>query len=716
MGRTDPYQGRPLLVVGLFWLTFLAFVVCGIQGMLGYPFRRTIALDTAKIVWAGGFAYSSPLPLQYSPRGAQTASARLRENGRVISTYSQREASVAKVGRGIFSVPERGRLLFSSTDYSDPRTNGRKYSIEVPLRVSKWAPPSCFAAWLATAVLLVFGLPDGREVALLTTKRAVIALASMLTFFGKWPAIILAIPSVYLLSSYPPLWKDVDALGQLALPACDLNILHFPPVYCFLGRIPFAVTSWLAGPGGHRTVQSLFEQQVPSLIGIYLLVVIQHILLIAALTYTVLSLTNSRLLRGLFALSLAFASAVYTQAQCCGSEALSVSATFALIAAGFSIIRGSGPMAWIVYGAALFLAIGSRHINVLFAIWLPLTAALLGFATKIRWCAPQAEAFRWQTFVTAISIGVLTISLNLWIARSMIAAVHDEYRSTLGRTLSDRIGTFLDKLSSGDRLCLDQDLCAKTPDPAVRMAIDSQVKVGPFYKGSAEAIADYLVLTHVPAAKISAERDRVVLGATTRYLMTMHPALIAVICQDFVKGLVRADNSQVAMSPFLANVFCAIDKIKRPEAWAELAAVPGVDLVQATVTVDTASRDPYVNFGRTRPIGVLILLDILLGGIACAFDREIPRTVLIGWSALATGILVWAANSVCVYYMERYTLPMLITALIALLAALAPLGERAGDWIVCLSSSSSDPLDYSRRLWTGTLEKVHPSSSGKVGL
>ena len=526
------------------------------------------------------------------------------------------------------------------------------------------------------AVFLVFRLPDGREVALLTTKRTVTAIASLLTFFGKWPAIILSIPSVYLLSSYAPLWKDIDAHGQLVLPACDLNILHFPPVYCFLGRIPFAIASWLAGAGGHWTVQSLFEQQVPSLMGIYLLVVSQHILLIAALTYTVLSLTGSHLLRALFALLLAAASANYTQAQCCGSEALSVSATFALVAAGFSILRGSGLVAWIVYGVALFLAIGSRHINVLFAIWLPFTAALLGFAAKIGWCA--LPAFRWQTFVSAISIGLLTIGLNIWIARSMIAAVHDEYRSTLGWTLSDRIGTFLDKLSSSDRLRLAQDLCAKTSDPALRMAIESQAKVGSFYEGSGQAIADFLVLTHVPAAKVGAERDRVVLGATTRYLMTLHPALVAVIWEDFAKGLIRADNSQVALSPFRANLFCAIDKIKRPDAWAGLAALPGMDLVQATVTLDTASRDPYVNFGRTRPLGGLILFDILLGGIACVIGRGIPRTVLIGWSALATGIGVFAANSVCVYYMERYTLPLLVTALVALLAPLAWIARKSG--------------------------------------
>jgi hypothetical protein len=94
--------------------------------------------------------------------------------------------------------------------------------------------------------------------------------------------------------------------------------------------------------------------------GLYLLVIVQHITLIAALTYTTIALTANRNLRCLLALLLGSFSALYTHAHCCGSEALSVAATFALLAAGASIVRGSGPAAWIVYGAALFLAIGSR--------------------------------------------------------------------------------------------------------------------------------------------------------------------------------------------------------------------------------------------------------------------------------------------------------------------------------------------------------------------
>jgi hypothetical protein len=186
----------------------------------------------------------------------------------------------------------------------------------------------------------------------------------------------LSLPSIYLLSSYPPLWKDIDANSQLLSPASELNILHFPPVYCFLGRVPFVLTTWFS-QGGRRPFPSLFNQQVPPLAGFYLLVIIQHLLLIAALTYLVTVLTQDRTLRCLFAFLLAATSAFYTHAHCCGSEAFSVSAILALLAAGFAIVRGSKLTQWVIYGISLFLTIGSRQINLPLALWLPLTLAFL---------------------------------------------------------------------------------------------------------------------------------------------------------------------------------------------------------------------------------------------------------------------------------------------------------------------------------------------------
>jgi hypothetical protein len=683
MRRSGSRQRYLLLALSAFWVALLGLVLCALQGIAGYPFRKTIALDPTKLVPAGPFGYSSALPAMYSPKGPQTASLKLLEDGKIFSSYSSKETDVMSIGQGIFSIPGEGRLTFSTADNSDPRTNRRNYSVDLPLRLSKWALPICFAAWVTTIVFLFLNQPDRRGALLVWSRRLRVALGSIVALFGKWPAIILSVPSIYLLSSYPPLWKDVDAIAQLTLPASSANILHFPPTYCFLGRIPFAIASWMTAPADLQPFRSLFDQQEPSLAGIYLLIVLQHIALIASLTYTVTSLTRNRMLRGLFALLLASVSGLFAQTQCAGSEALSVSATFAVLAAGLSIARGSGPVAWIVYSLALFLAIGSRHINLLLVLWLPVTLALLGLTTKIGWFPSLGQAFRWKTWLATIAIGVLTVGLNIWVARSMIAAVHDEYRSTLGATLSDRIATFLGKLSTSDRLQLARDLSSKTSDSRLRIAIESLATVGSYSDGTAQTVAAELVREHVPAAEIRAETDRIVLAATMRYLMTFHPVLLKVIWADFTRGFLQADNAKIAFAPFYENWWGADDRLKRPDAWVTLKALPSVHLNQAAVVMDAARRDPYVNFGRGLPLGALIVLVIFLSGAVSIINREISGTVLIGWSALAIGIVVFAANCVCVFYLDRYALPLLITSVFALSASLVPLTEKENGWMVC---------------------------------
>ena len=193
-------------------LVSCALILCAVQGIFGYPFRKTITLDAAKFVPVEGFAYSAPLLAQYSPSGGQSVSARLFEDARVSSLYSQRATSVSHIGKGLFSFPEKGRLLFSTSDNSDPRTNGRFYRIEVPYRLSRGVLPVCFFAWLVTGAIHLLTPPNRREALPVWRRRAGFILESSVRFVGRWPAIVISIPSIYLLSSYPPLWNDVDAL------------------------------------------------------------------------------------------------------------------------------------------------------------------------------------------------------------------------------------------------------------------------------------------------------------------------------------------------------------------------------------------------------------------------------------------------------------------------------------------------------------------------
>ena len=82
--------------------------------------------------------------------------------------------------------------------------------------------------------------------------------------------LILMTPSLYLLCTYPPLWKDIDGVNQLVAAPGVINILHFPPLYSFFARIPFWITS------GY----SIFQEQAPRIAGTYLLVISQHLFLV----------------------------------------------------------------------------------------------------------------------------------------------------------------------------------------------------------------------------------------------------------------------------------------------------------------------------------------------------------------------------------------------------------------------------------------------------
>ncbi len=509
----------------------------------------------------------------------------------------------------------------------------------------------------------------------------------VVAFLGKRPVLILTLPSIYLLSCYPPLWKDIDANSQLLRPMSELNILHFPPVYCLLGRIPFVLTTWFS-EGGRQPLPSLFDQQMPPLAGFYLLVIIQHLLLITALTYTVTALTKNSAPRCSFAFLLASTSALYTHAQCCGSEALSVSATLAVLAAGISIVRESRLTPWAIYGISLFLAVGSRQINLLLALWLPLTLVFLSLATKFKWCYPPAKAKYWKSAIISLVVGIATIGLNRGITQILISSVHDEYRSTLGRTLSDRIATFLDKLPVKERLQLAQDLAANTNNPEVKIAILAQATDGSFYEGSSLTIAEKLCRLAPPGTNIAAERDRVVLATCMRYLMTLHPLLIKVIWQDFVDGSIFVDNAKIALSPFYANAYPALDRIRHPDVWAGLKgleALTSVGQFEATRVLDRSKLDPYVLLWHNIPLGTIIILGFLLGSASCILDEKIPTTVGVGFFAVGAGVVIFAVNCVCVYYMPRYTLPLLTTTVFGLLASITPFVDGRLDRIGTLN-------------------------------
>ena len=62
---------------------------------------------------------------------------------------------------------------------------------------------------------------------------------------------LLAAPSVYFVSHFPPLWRDSDGFYQIATRPNYLQILHWPPLYCLCARIPILVGNWIGAWSSH---------------------------------------------------------------------------------------------------------------------------------------------------------------------------------------------------------------------------------------------------------------------------------------------------------------------------------------------------------------------------------------------------------------------------------------------------------------------------------
>jgi hypothetical protein len=117
------------------------------------PMRAT--LPSAQVLPVAGAAYYAPVPgpgLPYwipsdAPAADRRSRLRLFEDGVPQGLLHAVHVDIAREGRGRYS-HWRGGLIFSSSDSSDPRSNGRRYEIEAPRALSP-------LAWCTLAVLNV---------------------------------------------------------------------------------------------------------------------------------------------------------------------------------------------------------------------------------------------------------------------------------------------------------------------------------------------------------------------------------------------------------------------------------------------------------------------------------------------------------------------------------------------------------------------------------
>src|SRR3981081_3187691 len=110
--------------------------------------------------------------------------------------------------------------------------------------------------------------------------------------------IVLVLPSLCVLFTLPPLWRDTDGFNEIASTFAPKGIIHWLPGYCLVARLLMifagAVGSVVSGHG--LPYLSIGTPELSD-IGIYSLLVVQHLFLIYSLFFVVRTLTNLFFLR-----------------------------------------------------------------------------------------------------------------------------------------------------------------------------------------------------------------------------------------------------------------------------------------------------------------------------------------------------------------------------------------------------------------------------------
>src|SRR5262249_34669223 len=260
------------------------------------------------------------------------------------------------------------------------------------------------------------------------------------------PPLFLAIPSVWLMLSVPPLWRGVDAYNQTVRPPGMVTILLHAPLYCTLSRVPLWLGYLFSGSGPAESLGHFIKHSELTDAGVYSLVFLQHAALWCGAVYLIYAIARTLLLRLFLAVLFASQPLFYTFAHCVGSEALSMIVIVLLAASGarltlhFPDIR---PRDWIVLTVLLAAASLTRHINCVLAAVLPLTMALViierglcRLATHQKATADSNLQFlkAGKIWLLSVVTGVIGVLCATGVTHLLCWRAHTPWRSTFGYT------------------------------------------------------------------------------------------------------------------------------------------------------------------------------------------------------------------------------------------------------------------------------------------
>src|SRR5260370_34798529 len=211
-------------------------------------------------------------------------------------------------------------------------------------------------------------------------------------------------------------------------------------------------------------------------------------------------------------------------------------AYFLVFGAGIrALLNRANWVSWVTYTAALFLAVGSRHINLILAAWLPATAVLLMLWSFLPFRASRVNKLvnfhRSRSFPASTALTAFLCSLvGLGAAKIVVTTLCHQFgvveRSSLGSAMSCRIATWVDRLSAEKKQNLLFSVERLTNDPLVKLAIQFQIELGSYDNGTGSALSAALRERGFEGEKLLAEKDQLISQSSLCFYRTLDPGLV----------------------------------------------------------------------------------------------------------------------------------------------------------------------------------------------
>jgi hypothetical protein len=528
------------------WLLSMAVVLNLAVAMASFVAPRTEArIDSSKVGEWPGLAFNYPVSdvvafpyvvLSDGNGRLKESNLTLSENGAPLGPAHSLHQQIEDVGGGAYS-HWGNKLIFSSSDGSDPRANGRTYTIDyravLDLRIVS-------AARWTNALLVLLCLWRTRRAAkgpALGLLRYLAGKRDRLPAFAV-AALPPAVVSLFLFAYLPPTWNGSDSSGFLFMQ------LGYVPHYAILYPQIMDIAIRAFGPSAGLMV---FVQ------------LLQHALLIASISY--LASSESRVVSRLaLAVVASIGAALNLYAHGIFTEGLALPFLIFQVGAFIRIVKvgWSAKPALLVYHVALLLSMWTRHNFILFGAILPLYAAItvLGGGDSVM------RRVRSLVLSSALLLSVLVVGQALEIAYCNL--IDRPSASILGEAGSYRMLATGNMLSEAERQRFIQRLQSQTDDPAVRFAIERMVlNQTPWLPTYEEITASPLVGKR--------NVDDIMNSAFVIFLRTYDPASLAEMKDEFVSyffpamGMGKWVGGAGQFSLILANSVASLSAYQRDD-------------------------------------------------------------------------------------------------------------------------------------------------------